>query len=624
MPGPLSDIDDIRRYSNALRLMSERRIEALTRDLADGKMTLAEWQERMKAELRRANLEQFVVGKGGVRANINRREYLQLGPELKRQYRYLDRFAALVQDRAEAGQPITFAIERAKLYARSTQASMWRSAVPVRLPQVPRDGKTRCRTNCKCRLDFAYERGDEGQVTAVLVTWRLRPAEHCFPAGTLVLTPRGEVPIEEIRLGDEVTTRHGARKVTRLYRRGFSGSLVRVRAGRRQALCTPNHPFLTRRGWVEAQDLVSGQDAVLLENDFQQVFTEIGLPNANHRVPAGGEISILSFISGTLLKLPLAQRFKARMAVPPIAVGLDDQVANSNVNDELRLDQKVRLIFDSQIVERCKKTKLQLRRFVSLEPPMAFKQRLNDVRATQGLLSQSLGRARLMRGVVLSHVFGGLRVDKPVRRLFAQGQLKPVSFVLHLLSRAINMARNFIRPHLGVVGAQKRDLILAPVSLFRVMLGAIGRLPLTPVLATDGALLAKHVFPLSRIIHVPAVNRAKPPARVVEGFSADFARLHRLNPPQVLYPKQGEIQVFNLEVEGEHEYIANGFVVHNCEDCIRLSRDWNPRRFPIREAGSLEQGVGLLLMEADDLTAEEAHAICDMWDIEEQKLWTLH
>ncbi|MFA7386075.1 MAG: hypothetical protein WCZ87_00285 [Thiohalobacteraceae bacterium] len=179
MPGPLGDIDDIRRYSNALRLMSERRIEGLTRDLTDGKMTVAQWQEAMKAELRRGNHEQFVVGKGGVRSQINRREYLQLGPELKRQYRYLDRFAAQIQARAEAGKPITFAMERAKLYARSTQASMWRSAVPVKLPQAPRDGKTRCRTNCKCRLQFDYERGDAGQVIAVLVYWKLRPAEHC-------------------------------------------------------------------------------------------------------------------------------------------------------------------------------------------------------------------------------------------------------------------------------------------------------------------------------------------------------------------------------------------------------------------------------------------------------------
>lgn len=179
MPGPLEDLDDIRRYSNSLRLQSERRIAALTDKLVSGEVNLAAWQSAMKDELRRANLEQFLTGKGVVRTGIQRTEYLRLGPELKRQYAYLNRFASDIQARSKAGQSLQFAVERAKLYARSTQASMWRGAVPVRLPQVPRDGKTRCRTNCKCRLEFDYERGEAGEITAVLVTWKLRPAEHC-------------------------------------------------------------------------------------------------------------------------------------------------------------------------------------------------------------------------------------------------------------------------------------------------------------------------------------------------------------------------------------------------------------------------------------------------------------
>ena len=61
----------------------------------------------MKAELRRGNYEQFVVGKGGDRTQIDRREYLQLGPELKRQYAYLNRFAADIEQRAAEGRVST-------------------------------------------------------------------------------------------------------------------------------------------------------------------------------------------------------------------------------------------------------------------------------------------------------------------------------------------------------------------------------------------------------------------------------------------------------------------------------------------------------------------------------------
>lgn len=179
MPEPMTDLTDMRRYSNQIRLLSERRIEALTQQLVDGDIDLATWQEDMKAELRQANLQQFVTGRGGTRKGVTRKDYLTLGPELKRQYAFLNRFAAVIQKAADNESPLTFAIERAKLYARSTQAMFWKAAVPVKLPQVPRDGKTQCGTNCKCRLRIEYERDEDGNIIAVNVWWLLRPAEHC-------------------------------------------------------------------------------------------------------------------------------------------------------------------------------------------------------------------------------------------------------------------------------------------------------------------------------------------------------------------------------------------------------------------------------------------------------------
>lgn len=179
MPTPMTDPNDLRKFSNALRLESETRIRDITQDLIDQKISLMTWQERMKAELRRANKVQFVTGKGGDKSAIDRVDYLALGPELKRQYKYLSRFARQLSAQARQGKPLDYALSRATLYARSTQAMFWKTAVPVDLPQVPRDGKTRCRTNCKCRLDYDYVRDEDGAITEVLVYWRLSPAEHC-------------------------------------------------------------------------------------------------------------------------------------------------------------------------------------------------------------------------------------------------------------------------------------------------------------------------------------------------------------------------------------------------------------------------------------------------------------
>lgn len=188
MPEPMTDPNDQRKYSNALRLQSEKRIEALTQRLANGEIDLAAWQVNMKDELRRANLEQFVTGRGGDRTGIKPGEYGTLGPELKRQYKYLRNFAGVIEAAGENGSPLDFAIVRAKLYAKSTQASFWKSSIPVDLPQTPRDGKTRCRTNCKCRLQHKLEYNADGEAIAVLVWWKLSPAEHCEDCLSLART----------------------------------------------------------------------------------------------------------------------------------------------------------------------------------------------------------------------------------------------------------------------------------------------------------------------------------------------------------------------------------------------------------------------------------------------------
>ena len=66
----------------------------------------------------------------------------------------------------------------------------------------------------------------------------------CFAGGTMVLTPRGYVPIETIKVGDEVVSGSGhVRKVT-----AVGDKLAAVGAfhalGRPEIICTPNHPFM--------------------------------------------------------------------------------------------------------------------------------------------------------------------------------------------------------------------------------------------------------------------------------------------------------------------------------------------------------------------------------------------
>ena len=78
----------------------------------------------------------------------------------------------------------------------------------------------------------------------------------CFPAGTLILTQRGHLPIEDVVVGDLVLT-HRARWRPVTHVGSESSELVMVRGqGHPGLICTPDHPFLTgTEEWTAAKDL---------------------------------------------------------------------------------------------------------------------------------------------------------------------------------------------------------------------------------------------------------------------------------------------------------------------------------------------------------------------------------
>ncbi len=70
--------------------------------------------------------------------------------------------------------------------------------------------------------------------------------DQCLPPGTLVATPRGPVPIEQIVAGDEVLgaaggTEHHPGTVAHVHEGRFDGQLVSVRVGGRTITATPHH-----------------------------------------------------------------------------------------------------------------------------------------------------------------------------------------------------------------------------------------------------------------------------------------------------------------------------------------------------------------------------------------------
>ena len=85
--------------------------------------------------------------------------------------------------------------------------------------------------------------------------------DACFRAGTPILTQRGKVSIEQLRVGDLVLTHKMRwRPVTHLFQRLFSGNLYGVNGRRPQA--TGNHPYLADLDWRRVDSLKGGEYVV--------------------------------------------------------------------------------------------------------------------------------------------------------------------------------------------------------------------------------------------------------------------------------------------------------------------------------------------------------------------------
>jgi hypothetical protein len=78
---------------------------------------------------------------------------------------------------------------------------------------------------------------------------------HCFVAGTLVSTNRGQLSIEDISVGDMVITPFGLKPVTATMNR-YSNDLFEVYLNNGEVItCTGDHPFYTDHGKVRADAL---------------------------------------------------------------------------------------------------------------------------------------------------------------------------------------------------------------------------------------------------------------------------------------------------------------------------------------------------------------------------------
>lgn len=111
--------------------------------------------------------------------------------------------------------------------------------------------------------------------------WDVIIVDECFPAGTMIMTPHGEVPIQFMSPGELVVTRNEITgkvemcEVEELQCRPLKGSLIRITTqDGRSVTCTSNHPFYTRSGYRKASELQNGDELYCLRERVRFVDME--------------------------------------------------------------------------------------------------------------------------------------------------------------------------------------------------------------------------------------------------------------------------------------------------------------------------------------------------------------
>ena len=141
------------------------------------------------------------------------------------------------------------------------------NAQTINIPYPQTDCLSACRTPC----DSNAYCGTEERCVAGCCEWI--PPRLCFTPDTPVLTPAGERPIGELRLGDLVTSYDPERQqfVTSpvTYIEKNRGDEVLVLNGRVRT--TDVHLFFTKRGWVAAGLLVDGDEIFTQEGAWERV-----------------------------------------------------------------------------------------------------------------------------------------------------------------------------------------------------------------------------------------------------------------------------------------------------------------------------------------------------------------
>ena len=333
--------------------------------------------------------------------------------------------------------------------------------------------------------------------------------DHCFVAGTMVTTSIGDVPIEDVNVGDEVLTRNGYRKVLASGISGVDQQTVTVKTLYSSITCTPNHKVFTlNRGFVPV-------DALRYNDD------------------------LLSIVSEDL--------WKAYGSMELISDGIQKAIDGMTaVTSSQAITNIMRSIFIG---------------IFGLRPMEQYQQECTSIILTETpqIMTYQTLNASQSRNMQAS--MSGARKGHSDREttLSESGRLQRLGIQARKACKSIERLEEWLTKHLFQPrkNANNARSNLTPnkwgTEIFSVQMPASQHGDETLELMT----LQDHALIAERLLSATSTKKKRLVQDRVQTIT--FAGTERL--------------VYDLTVEQDHEFFANGVLVHNCIDSIRYSLD---------------------------------------------------
>lgn len=338
-------------------------------------------------------------------------------------------------------------------------------------------------------------------------------ARTCFPAGTMIETSTGKKPIENVRVDDMVLTHAGRyRRVAATSGREYNGTMTTIRSADKEITSTADHPFLS--SVAEQSEWVAAGD--LKEGGIVYLLSDGSKQDGSH---FGINLTIEGRRVESHNPKPLGFQFGSFLCV---------------------LARSFAMFARSYLTHRGLAT-----RFGAITSCVSSALNAIGFSAAQtGMLRGWLGRTARSASVRMRALINAITCGRTEPLLVSSSmRWRQIERFATLATCENNtLIETFAQRSLAAIRpAIEGKLSFKVADVYPGVFPAHGTS--APDLATDPVNLS--VFQEEIISHSESHSK-------------------------------GNITVYNFEVEDDHTYVANGFVVHNCVACYAMHNTWHP------------------------------------------------